>query len=754
MIEVLEKMLALHQSHRWKFFRAGGLDQVVFRNGTDIADLESLDQKLWVALSCPTRGVDVDPKTLELIDTEKNGRIRVGELLSTVKWTLQQIKQPDALLKGAPDLPLELINETSDSGAVLLAAAKRILANLGKPEAACITLADIADTKKIFLQTQFNGDGIVPAHAAAEAETQKVLEDIIACFPGTEDRSGKPGVNQANLEAFFAQAKALSDWAAKAESDKVILFFGKATGPAAEAVQAVRVKVEDYFARCHLATFDARAVGPLNRAVEEYVALAAKDLTRQAPEIAKLPLARIEPGSPLPLRTGINPAWATAMARFAVDVVAPLLGKDKAALTEEEWTDINTMLAPYEAWIAAKPATVIEKLGLERLRAILASPAKGRIEELIKQDAKLEAEYAQVNAIDKLIRFHRDLKRLLHNYVSFADFYNPKIAAIFQIGRLYMDGRACDLCFHVDDIAKHATLATPSRIYLAYCDLVRPSTGQKRTICAAFTAGFAETLWVGRNGIFYDLQGNDWDAVIVKVVENPVSLKEAFWHPWKKLAAVITEQVKKLLASREEAIVTAASKSVESMGKQPAPGAKGPAAPAPMMDGAAIASSVAAIGIAVGLLSQAAAKLFDATKGIEVWQAMAGVGSVILAVSGPSVIISYFKLRARDLAPILNACGWAVNSRIRMTLRLGGVLTQEAKVPLGSERQLTDPYADDNRMRNLVITLLLLAGLVYGLWKFDFLDRWLPTALRHHAAVPVKTEAPPPPAPAVEAPKK
>ena len=39
--------------HRWRFYRAGGVDQVRLDRGADILNLPDLDQKLWVALSAP-----------------------------------------------------------------------------------------------------------------------------------------------------------------------------------------------------------------------------------------------------------------------------------------------------------------------------------------------------------------------------------------------------------------------------------------------------------------------------------------------------------------------------------------------------------------------------------------------------------------------------------------------------------------------------------------------------------------------------
>src|SRR6187402_856257 len=66
--------------HRWSFFRAGDFDQVKLRSGDDLMNLESLDQKLWVALACPTSGLEIDAQTLSLIDTDQDGRVRAGEL--------------------------------------------------------------------------------------------------------------------------------------------------------------------------------------------------------------------------------------------------------------------------------------------------------------------------------------------------------------------------------------------------------------------------------------------------------------------------------------------------------------------------------------------------------------------------------------------------------------------------------------------------------------------------------------------------
>ena len=170
--------------HIWKFFRAGGFDQVRLDSGADLAHLDQLDQKLWVALACPTHGLEYDSKTLELIDTDKDGRIRAPEIIAAAKWAAACLKNPDELLKGSAVLPLSAFNDATP-------------ANLGKPNAAEIRIEDVADTAKIFAQTNFNGDGIITADSAADDVTKGVIADIIAALGAENDRSGKPGVNQA-----------------------------------------------------------------------------------------------------------------------------------------------------------------------------------------------------------------------------------------------------------------------------------------------------------------------------------------------------------------------------------------------------------------------------------------------------------------------------------------------------------------------------------------------------------------------------
>ncbi len=707
-------------THPWQFYRAGGLDQVKLETGADLAALSQLDPKLWVALACPTKGLEFDQRTLELIDSDKDGRVRVPEILGAVDWALARLANPDTLLAGADALPLAAIATNRPEGQAVLASARQILAALGKPEAAAITVADAADTAKFLAQTRFNGDGIIPAEAAADAATQQVIKEILASLGAKPDRSGLPGIDLPTTDKFFAELTAYTDWWAKADlstgASTGILFLGERTPAAFAALQAVRAKIDDFFNRCRLAAFDPRAAAHLNRADSELVALSARDLATLGADIAALPLAHVGAGSTLPLTAGINPAWAGALAQFRSAVVTPVLGAGKQALHEEEWAELQNRFAAHAAWLAAKPATAVEPLGLERIRAILLGGARAEIATLIAKDQALAADLSALDAVERLARYYRDLPRLLTNFVNFADFYDPARPSIFQAGKLYLDSRHCELCVQVADAGAHAALAAMSKCYIAYCDLKRP--GETMKIAAVFSNGDSDFLMVGRNGLFVDRKGRDWDATITKVIDNPISIRQAFWSPYKKFIRMVEEQVAKRAAAADSAadarLAAAASATANADKSAPAK----PAEPK-KFDLALITG----IGVALGSIGAMMAAIFAKMLDLAWWQYPLVFVGLVLLISLPSMLIAWLKLRQRTLGPVLEANGWAINGRVKINIPLGTTFTALAKLPPGSSRSLEDPFEDKAaaRARRRFIMIVVLAALVGGaIWlRFD-----------------------------------
>jgi hypothetical protein len=669
-------------THTWKFFRAGGFNQVVIGSGADLLNLDQLDQKLWVALACPTTGVEFDKTTLALIDTDKDGRVRAPELIAAAKWAGGLFKNPDDLLKGRPTLKPSAINDASPEGKLIANFARQVL---GKGDDDEVTFDEAAAAAATFAAKPFNGDGIVPADSASDDATKAVIADIINCLGADADVSGKPGVSQAKVDQFFAEAAAYSDWWKKAEADATVLPLGVNTEAAAAAVKAVKSKVEDYFARGRLAAFDPRSVNALNRDEKDYAILGAKDLTNNHADIAGLPLAQVGATTPLPLTQGINPAWAGAIAALQANAIVPLLGA-RTVLTEADWNALTGKLAAFDAWNAGKTGGSIEKIGLARAREILAGKAKETLTALIAKDAAEAGNSTAVIGLHRLIHYHRDLAKLCRNFVNFADFYGRKDKAIFQAGTLYLDQRSCDLCLSVDDAGRHAAMAGMAGTYLAYCDCARKGTGEKLSIVAAFTGGDSDNLIVGRNGIFYDRAGRDWDATITKIVENPISVRQAFWSPYKKLVRMIEERAAKQAAAAD-ADVNAQLTTAANTPVAPATAAA-PAKPA--FD----PSVIALLSLAFGALATAFASVVLFLKGFEQWQIPLVIAGIALVVSAPSMAIAWLKLRKRNLGPILDANGWAVNAKAKMNVPFGGALTSVAALPPGATFGAADKYAE------------------------------------------------------------
>jgi MFS family permease len=250
-----------------------------------------------------------------------------------------------------------------------------------------------------------------------------------------------------------------------------------------------------------------------------------------------------------------------------------------------------------------------------------------------------------------------------------------------------------------------------------YVDCVRE--GQKMTVAAALTAGDADQLMVGRNGVFYDRQGRDWNATIVKMVDHPISLRQAFWSPYKRLGRMVSEQLQKLAASKAKAAddqMAALATTATSKATAPVK----PAAAAPTaFDVGKFAGIFAAIGLAVGALGTALASVLGGLLTLKWWQIPLALVGLLLLVSGPAVIVAWFKLRSRNLGPLLDANGWAVNARARINIPFGTSLTQLAVLPPNAQRTLDDPYAE--KPTPWVLYGVIAVALLALAWKLGWL---------------------------------
>ena len=368
-------------------------------------------------------------------------------------------------------------------------------------------------------------------------------------------------------------------------------------------------------------------------------------------------------------------------APFEADIIAAYKEKspEYAAYYElEKLHKIGLAVIPEEA---VKPG-LAEKKFLEMGKVIADYEAAKSAAETANAEA-LAAAKAEYMPLRKLLLLHRDFYRLLRNFVTLEDFYDDdeKTIASFQAGTLIIDQRACHLCIRVNDLPKHDTQAPLSGMYLLYCNCENKKTGKTAQIVAAMTQGEIKNLSVGKNAVFYDNDGLDYDATVFKIIENPISIRQAFWTPYRKFAKWVEDKVNKSAAEKD-------AKAFDNMTAKADAATTEGAEKKPAFDIAKFAGIFAAIGMALGMIGSALAAAAAGMKGFAWWQYILIIVCILLVISGPSMIMAWLKLRRRNLAPVLNANGWAVNADAIISVPFGRTLTEQVSFPLVKAPQL------------------------------------------------------------------
>ena len=94
----------------------------------------------------------------------------------------------------------------------------------------------------------------------------------------------------------------------------------------------------------------------------------------------------------------------------------------------------------------------------------------------------------------------------------------------------------------------------------------------------------------------------------------------------------------------------------------------------------------------------------------------------MLIISGPSMILAWLKLRKRNLAPLLDANGWAINARAIINIIFGKTLTQLVELPQNSRVNLVDPFAKKkNPYLSWIIVIIAIAATLYLLWHLKII---------------------------------
>lgn len=696
----------------WAFHRLGGMDQVTLETSAELCRLRELDPKLWATLSCPASGLEFDSETLTLLDEDHDGRIRIPEVLDAVEWACQRLKEPAEMAERPEVLPLSSIRLDTEEGRRMAATAATALKNLGREGQEEIRFEDVAGASAAANALLYNGDGVFPAHADLNDAQRTFVQTALAVTGGRVDAGGAPGLASTDVDAFLKALEAEKAWRASVASAPHAV--GADTPAAWALMQEMKGKLDDYFLRCRLASFAPLAKASLN--AEDQLAAPDEHGLLDPAVLASLPLSRIEADAPLRLDAGLNPAWRDKAGRF-FSLLAPLLSSADA-LREEEWSRIQQALAPYGAALAARPAVAasgtvpaadplaaLSALSDSVIEAMLSDGTAQALKNMMAEDLAVPAASSDIAELERLVLYYRHLHRLLMNFVSFHDFYSLKRTAMFQAGTLFIDGRSCRLCLPVADVAKHSAMASLSQLCLLYCECRRRNASgaaaeQKMNIVAAMTSGSDAFLREGRNGVYVDNKGEDWDATLIKVVRNPISIKQAVWAPYLRISQMAGEQISKFAGNTAKKVESA----VTAQGK---PGA------APF-DISKSVGLFAAVGIALGAIGTAVGSIAGMLMALHWWQFPLLIVAAFACISGPAAFLAWLKLRKRTLGPVLEASGWAVNGQLPINLMLGRELTSEAVLPSNATRTRQDPLLQKTKYGKLILAAVLAAAIGVG----------------------------------------
>ncbi|MCQ2317102.1 MAG: hypothetical protein MJZ85_10570 [Bacteroidales bacterium] len=692
-------------NYDWKFSTIGGVTRVNIDCGEDIAHLDELDQKLWTTLSCPITGLEIDEKTMQMLDTNGDGKIHVNEVIAAAKWLTSVVKNPDVLTRREDTFHLSDFNQDNEEGKRLHDSASNIVENLDHDKD-IITVADVSDSMAIFAKTRFNGDGIITANSTDDTDLKGIIGNIISMVGSATDRSGDPGVNTDHIEKFYTDLADFTAWKEAGETGKDGIFvYGDNTADATAAIDAIKAKLDDYFMRCKLAAFDAGSTTALDVSTAKIGEISNKNLSECNDEISTYPLTHVNAEMKLHLNAGINPAWKAAFNNIKT-LVFNVEYPEAEFITEEQWDAVQAKVGAYRAYMAAKKGGNVEGLGYDAAKALLDNNRKADLLEIVAQDKALESTANSIDTINKFMHLYRDFFTVLMNFVTFSDFYSRDKKAVFQAGTLYIDQRSCDLCIKVTDMGKQTASAGLSNMYIVYCDCTCKSKPAKMTIGAVITDGDIGNIRVGKNAIFYDRDGLDWDATVTSIIDNPISVRQAFWSPYRKLGEFIEKTINKNAEAKDAEVMGNLTAKVEGGG---ATAAKQP------FDMTKYVSMFAMVGVAVGAVGGALALLVDSVKGLHWWHWIAIIAGVMLVISGPAMIKAWLKLRKRNLSPLLNANGWAVNAKVLVNVRFGETLTHIAKYPIVKTK---DPFAKKKMpvWKKILLWLgiiIVVAGIVY-----------------------------------------
>ena len=671
-----------HTSHM-SFRRYGRSCHLEVGSARDLEDVLQLDEAHWVATSAPVTSLNFDRVFVGLLDPDASGRIVCDEVREAIAWVLASLRDRSGIDSGSAELPLDAINTDEPDGKQIRESAARMLRQLGAARATGITLEQVRQIRSKTESQPVSEAGVTLPEATDDEEIGRFVGDVIATVGGVDHPSGKKGINQEKLDNFLKQARSFLEWhregVPQSDEETDIMLLGPQTPQAFYLYTSLKTKLDQYYAQCTAMAFDARAAAHFVASDDALRSMDMGDPEAIARMLREAPLAVPGPDRVLQFTSGLNPAYAAQLDRLRTQVIEPLLGGDRTSLPAEAWNSIKKMFAPHEDWSARKSGASVEKLGPEKLESYLEPRFADAVAELIARSAETAVVLDHIRLTEKLILYQAHILELVNNYVSFPYLYDTDSRAMFEIGTLIMDGRRFTFSVKVHDRGEHAKVAKTSDIYLVYATVFTGKDRPDFEIAVPVTCGGKGNLCVGKRGVFEDVHGQQYDARIEQIIENPISLGEALLSPYQRLVKLLSGKIESMTSSAEKRLDTTAT---QAMGTTDRPGAAGRAGG--QVGGLLAGGLLMGGSVAVAALGSAVAYITSTLASVETYKIAVAVLVATLAVVLPTSIVALVKLRGRDLSAILEGAGWAINARMRLTFSQGRFFTHQPPFPKGA----------------------------------------------------------------------
>ncbi|MDP8259007.1 MAG: hypothetical protein P9L90_06275 [Candidatus Aadella gelida] len=660
---------------KYIFKKYGGSYQLKLENAEDLVKIQDIPEAHWAATSIPISSLNCDAQLLAFLDADNDGRILSADLKRAQAWLFSMLSDTGSVGGDILSLKLDWINVSHEEGERVQSAARFILKNLKLKDNEDVSLDQVREVKRIILEAKYNGDGVMPADCVEDEGVALLIKNIIETVGSTTDSGGKEGVSEKELDMFLNVAGDYLSWKGSALGPDGIMRtelkpFGDDTPQLYELVNSIKPKIEQFFTQCAMAGINESIIPAFGLKQEE---IDKADLSDQAflyETLKKAPLSSDFKRGVIDLEGNVNSYYSKQFNDLKNKVIFRVLGKSVKELDPYGWEKINGEFDAYNGWITSKKGGSVERLGEKILKEYLESDLKQKLRELIKKDLGVREEIEKINDVEKLILYQRRLLELANNFVSFTNLYNPNSRALFEAGTLVVDGRKMTFAMKVRNRQDHKRISERSNMFLLYLKITGKDVDDiSFDVVVPVTSGFAGRLLIGKRGVFFAVDGREWDAEVVDILISPISIWESILVPFQKISEFFRGQAEKFNKSSQ----TKLEKGL---------GASSPSGTArDLLLGGSVA--VAALGSSFAYITKAFSE-------VKASQVLLTIGSIALILFIPGLIMGIIKIRKRDMSIILEASGWAVNAQMRINSAMGKLFTHEPLLPEGSYREKFD----------------------------------------------------------------